>query len=210
MAGSSASAPARRLGWTQMPEAGRVIGGTARGIRLEAPGPHTRPFTDRVKESLFGALDSAAALDGPFLDLFAGSGAGGIEALSRGAPAATLVERDGRTCAVIGANLRQARVEGGRVIRADVVSFLRNGRSDTEAAYSAALLDPPYGEPVLERSLELLADPSLDWLAPGATVIVKHFWRDVLPETIGYLGKTRQRRFGETGLTFYTRLVEAA
>jgi 16S rRNA (guanine966-N2)-methyltransferase len=193
-----------------MPDAGRVIGGTARGVRLEAPGPNTRPLTDRVKESLFGALESAAALDGPFLDLFAGSGAAGIEALSRGSPAATLVERDGHTCAVIGANLRQARLEGGRVVRADVVSFLRNGRSQPEAAYSAALLDPPYGEPILGRALELLADPALDWLAPGATVIVKHFWRETLPESIGYLARTRQRRFGETALTFYTRSVEAA
>jgi 16S rRNA (guanine966-N2)-methyltransferase len=193
-----------------MPDAGRVIGGTARGVRLEAPGPNTRPLTDRVKESLFGALESAAALDGPFLDLFAGSGAGGIEALSRGAPAAKLVERDGHTCAVIGANLRQARLEGGRVVRADVISFLSNGRPENEAAYSAALLDPPYGEPIVERSLELLADPALDWLMPGAAVVVKHFWRETLPESIGYLAKTRQRRFGETALTFYTRSVEAA
>jgi 16S rRNA (guanine966-N2)-methyltransferase len=192
-----------------MPDAGRVIAGTARGTRLEAPGPNTRSFTDRVKESLFAALESAGALHGPFLDLFAGSGAGGIEALSRGAPAATLVERDGHTCAVIGANLRQARVAGGGVVRLDVISFLRNGRPQGEAAYSAALLDPPYGEPIVERALELLADPALDWLAPSATVIVKHFWRDSLPEAVGYLEKTRQRRFGETALTFYTRSVEA-
>ena len=73
-----------------MAEAGRVIGGSARGIRLRHPGPGTRPIADRVKQSLFGALE--AELDrrrsaAPFLDLFAGSGAAGIEALSRGAPA---------------------------------------------------------------------------------------------------------------------------
>ena len=79
-----------------MAEGGRVIAGSARGIRLESPPEGTRPLTDRVKESLFAALEATDALDGPFLDLFAGSGAAGIEALSRGAPSATFVEHDGR------------------------------------------------------------------------------------------------------------------
>jgi 16S rRNA (guanine966-N2)-methyltransferase len=195
---------------TPVPDAGRVVGGTARGLRLDAAGPATRPLTDRVKESLFGALESAGALDGPFLDLFAGSGAGGIEALSRGAPSATFVERDGRTCEVIGSNLRRARLDGGHVVRSDVVSFLQRRRRDDDPAYLAVLLDPPYGEPVLERALELLADRDAGWLAPAATVVAKHFWRDDLPEHIGALTRTRHRRFGETAVTFYTRPLETA
>ncbi len=169
-----------------------------------------RPLTDRVKESLFGALEADGALDGPFLDLFAGTGAAGVEALSRGAPAATFVEHDGTTCHVIGENLRRAHLEGGRVVRADVVAYLRNRRAATDGPYAAALIDPPYGEPIVIRALELLADPARDWLAPGATVAVKHFWRDEPAERVGVLAKQRVKRFGETALTFYTQTKEGA
>jgi 16S rRNA (guanine966-N2)-methyltransferase len=189
-----------------MPEAGRVIGGSARGVRLEGPRSEaTRPLTDRVKESLFGALEAEGALAGPFLDLFAGTGAAGIEALSRGAAGATFVEHDGASCQVIGANLRHARLEGGRVVRADVVAYLRNLRRETDGPFLAALLDPPYSEPVMVRALELLGDPARDWLVPGATVVVKHFWRDEPADHVGLLAKERVKRFGETALTFYTR-----
>lgn len=189
-----------------MPDAGRVIGGTARGVRLEAPGPGTRPLTDRVKESIFGALEAAGALDGPFLDLFAGSGAAGIEALSRGAPAATLVERDGKTCAVIGNNLRRAQLSGGIVVRADVTTYLRDAHPAAAESFTAVVLDPPYGEPaLLVRTLTSLADASHGWLPAEAIVVAKHFWRDELPEQLGDLRRTRQKRFGETMITFYTR-----
>jgi 16S rRNA (guanine966-N2)-methyltransferase len=188
-----------------MPDAGRVISGTARGVRLEAPGPGTRPLTDRVKESVFGALESAGVLGGPFLDLFAGSGAAGIEALSRGALAATLVERDGKTCAVIGTNLRRARLTGGDVVRADVIGYLRDTQPPAER-FHGVFLDPPYGEPaLLSRALEALGDEVRGWLEPGAVVVAKHFWRDELPQEVGTLTKTREKRFGETMLTFYSQ-----
>ena len=194
-----------------MPDGGRIIGGSARGIRLDAPrGGSTRPLADRVKESLFGALEAAGALDGPFLDLFAGTGAGGIEALSRGAPRATFVEHDGPNCDIIGANLRRAHLEGGHVVRADAVAFLKNGRPPGEEPYRTCLLDPPYGDTVLVRALELVAAADKAWLAPGATVAVKHFWRDDQPGSVGVLALDRQRRFGETTLTFYTRREEGA
>jgi 16S rRNA (guanine966-N2)-methyltransferase len=189
-----------------MPDAGRVVAGSARGLRLEAPPEGTRALTDRVKESLFGALEAAGALRGPFLDLFAGSGAGGIEALSRRAPAATFVERDGRACQVIGENLRRARLEAnGHVVRADVVSFLDSGTAATRTPFAVALVDPPYGDDVIERTLELLADPARRWLTEAGLIVAKHFWRDDPPETAGDLYRTRQRRFGETVLSFYTR-----
>lgn len=194
-----------------MPEAGRVIGGSARGVRLEGPrNSGTRPLTDRVKESLFGALEAEGVLDGTFLDLFAGTGAAGIEALSRGALAATFVEHDGANCQVIGANLRHAKLEGGRVVRADVVAYLRNLRKDTGTPFAAALLDPPYSDPVMVTALELLGDPARDWLVPGATVVVKHFWRDEPADQVGLLAKERVKRFGETALTFYSRTEEGA
>ena len=194
-----------------MPDAGRVIGGTARGVRLEGPrGTGTRPLTDRVKESLFGALEAEGALDGPFLDLFAGTGAAGIEALSRGASAATFVEHDGPNCQLIGANLRRARLDGGRVVRADAIAYLRNLRKETDGPFTAALLDPPYSDPVMTTALELLGDPARDWLVPGATVAVKHFWRDEPADHVGLLAKERVKRFGETALTFYTQIEEGA
>jgi 16S rRNA (guanine966-N2)-methyltransferase len=194
-----------------MPEAGRVIGGSARGIRLEGPrGTATRPLTDRVKESLFGALEANGALHGPFLDLFAGTGAAGVEALSRGAPEATFVEHEGGSCHVIGENLRRAHLEHGRVVRADVTAYLRNVRPSADGPFTAALLDPPYSDPVMIKALELLADPTRDWLAPGAVVAVKHFWRDESPERVGHLSKGRVKRFGETALTFYTQTEEGA
>lgn len=192
-----------------MPEGGgRVIAGTARGTRIESGGPGTRPLTDRVKESLFAALDAAGSLDGPFFDLFAGSGAGGIEALSRGAPSATFVERDGKTCAVIGANLRRTHLEKGRVVRADVVSYLQNVRPAGAERFTACLVDPPYGEPILQQTLDLLGDVDRGWLAPDAVVVAKHFWRDDPAPEIGRLVRTRQRRFGETTLSFYTPAQE--
>lgn len=189
-----------------MADAGRVIAGKARGIRLEGPrGTATRPLTDRVKESLFAALDAEGSLKGPFLDLFAGTGAGGIEALSRGASGATFVEHEGANCQLIGANLRRARLDGGRVARSDVVAYLRNPRKETDGPFAAALLDPPYSDPVMATALELLGDPARDWLVPGATVALKHFWRDEPADQVGLLAKERVKRFGETALTFYTR-----
>lgn len=189
-----------------MPEAGRVVAGSARGIRLEGAPEGTRPLTDRVKEALFAALEAAGALRGPFLDLFAGSGTAGIEALSRGAPAATFVEREGKACHVIGENLRRAHVESnGHVVRADVVSFLQGGTPQTRTPFAAAIVDPPYGDEILERTLGLLGDAELNWLAPEAIVVAKHFWRDDPPEQTGTLQRMRQRRFGETTLSFYTR-----
>jgi 16S rRNA (guanine966-N2)-methyltransferase len=190
-----------------MADGGRVIAGSARGTRLESPPAGTRPLTDRVKEALFAALEAGGALDGPFLDLFAGSGAAGIEALSRGAPAATFIERDGKTCAVIGSNLRRVHLDAkAHVVRADAASYLvAPPPSAARQPYAAAVVDPPYGDAILERVLELLADDERGWLADDATVVAKHFWRDETPEVIGTLTRSRQKRFGETMLSFYTR-----
>src|SRR3954452_22501441 len=106
-------------------DGGRVIAGTARGIRLTGPGPGTRPFGDRVKQTLFAILETD--LPGSnVLDLFAGSGAAGIEALSRGAARAPCVERDRRAAEVIATNLERAHVAArARVVRADAIAWLR-------------------------------------------------------------------------------------
>ena len=188
-----------------MADGGRVIGGAARGTRLRAPGEGTRPLGDRVKQALFGSLeaDGVVGAGTRFLDLYAGSGAAGIEALSRGAEAAVFVERDGGACGVIGANLEHARLAGGTVVRSSVLSFL-DGKADGHGApFDAVLVDPPYAEPLVEPTLERLARAAAGWLAPGAIVVAKHFWRDAPPVRVGDLAAERQKRFGETTLTFY-------
>jgi 16S rRNA (guanine(966)-N(2))-methyltransferase RsmD len=187
-------------------DAGRVIAGSARGIRLVAPGEGTRPLADRVKQTLFAILEPdlpGAAV----LDLFAGSGAAGIEALSRGAARVVFVERDRAAVAAIGENLRRARLEGdqARVVRADALGWLAE---DGPAAgpFDVAIVDPPYADAdALAAALRRLGDPAapVRLLAPRARVVAKHFWRDRPGERIGLLASERERRFGETALTFY-------
>jgi 16S rRNA (guanine966-N2)-methyltransferase len=187
-----------------MPERGRVIAGSARGTRLEAPAHGTRPLSDRVKESLFAALDADGALEHRFLDLFAGSGAAGVEALSRGASGATFVERDPSAVRAIKANLARTHLVG-EVRRAKVETYLAAGHSGEAEPFGAVLVDPPYDSLLVEPTLTLLGDEALGWLRPGATVVAKHFWRDDPPEVVGKLRRGRQKRFGETVLSFYTR-----
>src|SRR3954469_1272602 len=116
-----------------MADAGRIIAGSARGIRLEAPGPATRPLADRVKQTLFAFLEPDLR-GARVLDLFAGSGAAGLEALSRGAAHATFIERDPAATAVIARNVAKTALGGERVaiVRSDVLAWLR-GRAAPNA-----------------------------------------------------------------------------
>jgi 16S rRNA (guanine(966)-N(2))-methyltransferase RsmD len=185
-----------------MAEAGRVIAGSARGRRLRAPGEGTRPFGDRVKQTLFAILEPD--LPGArVLDLFAGSGAGGIEALSRGAAAAIFVERDAAAARVIDENLRATGLsEKARVIRGDAIAYLKTAA--TNAPFDLVLLDPPYAESgLLEAALARLGAADQPLLASDAWVVAKHFWRTPPPPAAGLLASVRNRRFGETALTFY-------
>ena len=189
-----------------MADAGRVIAGTARSIRLEAPGEGTRPFGDRVKQTLFAILDPDLR-GATVLDLFAGSGAGGIEALSRGAAHATFVERDAAAVRVIKANLeRTGLADRATVTRSDVIGWLRDPMRVRATPATIALLDPPYDDTAaLSGTLEALAP----LLATGARVVAKHFWRDAPPAFVGLLASERERRFGETALTFYRRAEDS-
>jgi 16S rRNA (guanine966-N2)-methyltransferase len=168
-------------------------------------------LTERVKGALFATLEGEALgpWPTPFLDLFAGSGAGGIEALSRGAARAVLVERDRAAAAIIRTNLQRTGFDAATrasTIVADVPTYLDAGRPALEPAFGAVLLDPPYGAATLLAALERLGERDRGWLAGEAVVVAKHFWRDAPPERIVDLGLVRQRRFGETSLSFY-RLV---
>jgi 16S rRNA (guanine966-N2)-methyltransferase len=187
-------------------DAGRIIAGSARGIRLEAPGPGTRPLADRVKQTLFAILEPD--LPGArVLDLYAGSGAAGLEALSRGAAHVTFIERDAGATAVISRNLAHARLneENVAIVRADVLGWLRGRAAPNVAPIDLAIVDPPYDEPnLLVDALEAIQPI----LSPGARVVAKHFWKDRPPERIGLLASERERRFGETSLTFYRRVED--
>lgn len=188
-----------------MADAGRVIAGSARGVRLRAPGPGTRPFADRVKQTLFAILEPD--LPGArVLDLFAGSGAGGIEALSRGAASAVFVEKDPGAASVIEANLRATSLAGpdAQVVRSDALAWLGRGPF-AGPPFDIVIVDPPYAETtILTRTLEALGAAAAS-LTPGARIVAKHFWRDRPPDRIGLLASERDRRFGETALTFYRR-----
>ncbi len=185
-----------------MADAGRVIAGSARGVRLAAPGEGTRPLTDRVKQTLFAILEPE--LEGAtVLDLFAGSGAAGIEALSRGAAHATFVERDRAAVRTIETNLERARLSDRATIeRVAVSAFLSRPAREP---FDVVLLDPPYEDTAaLTETLERLGAADAP-LGEHARVIAKHFWRSAPPATVGLLASERERRFGETALTFYRR-----
>jgi 16S rRNA (guanine(966)-N(2))-methyltransferase RsmD len=178
----------------------RVIAGTARGTPLVAPRDRgTRPITDRVKETLFAILGDRVP-SARVLDLYAGSGAIGIEALSRGADTADFVEHSRRAREAIDRNLAATRLtEGARVHAADVERFLADRPRDGQG-WDLVVLDPPYEARAIVAPLRAV----VPHLAPGAIVVVKHSWRTEVPPVDG-LVPFRQRRFGETMLTLLTR-----
>lgn len=148
-----------------------------------------------VREAIFDLLGPAVA-GAAVLDLFAGSGALGIEALSRGAATAILVDRDEEAVRVIRRNLEALGLaDRARAVRADVVRWLAGHGAEVRAA-SLVLLDPPYDDPVLDRALALL-DPLV---AAGATVVVEHAHRQDLPGT-QRLQPVRRRRYGDTAVS---------
>ena len=187
-----------------MADAGRVIAGSARGVRLAAPGEGTRPLTDRVKQTLFAILEPE--LEGArVLDLFAGSGAAGIEALSRGAAHATFVERDRAAVRTIETNLERARLSDRatieRVGRCPLLPFATRARTASMSSCSTRRTRTRRRD----RDAGSASGPPDAPLGEHARVIAKHFWRSAPPATVGLLASERERRFGETALTFYRR-----
>lgn len=186
--------------------AGRVIAGTARGIRLLGPGQGTRPLGDRMKQSLFAILEPTLR-GSVFVDLYAGSGAAGIEALSRGAASAIFVERDAKAISAIKRNLEatglQARAD---VVRAPVSDWLSGagGGELTAGPATTVFVDPPYEAPAeLDGSLRAIEAAGAGAIvASDGVVVVKHF-RKTEPRPTRLLRSVREERFGETVLTFF-------
>lgn len=191
-----------------MAGAGRVIAGSAGGILLLAPGAGTRPLADRAKQAVFGALEPV--LHGAaVLDVCAGSGAAGIEALSRGAGRAVFVERDATAVRVIGENLRRAGVaDRASLVRRDAVAALR-ALAAAGDRFDVAIVDPPYVDAGLRDAILAVLGDRGGPLAPDATVVATSHWREPPAEKVGLLRSVRVRRFGETAMTFYRRDPEA-
>lgn len=180
----------------------RIIAGSARGRRLKAPaGERTRPTSDRVREALFSSLDSdLGSLVGlRFLDLYAGSGAVGLEARSRGASAVTLVEQDRRTVALIRDNLRVLDFSDVDVVAGAVARVLA---TPPRAPYHVAFLDPPYFLGNDDVTADLAALLGHGWLADQAVVVVERSTRSGAFDWPEGLVGARSRRYGETTLWY--------
>jgi 16S rRNA (guanine966-N2)-methyltransferase len=168
----------------------RVVGGEARGRRLKTP-KGIRPTQGIVKEAIFNLV--GPAIDGVnVLDLFAGSGALGIEALSRGAAVVTFVDREPRGLAILRQNLDALDLKArANVVRGDVVRWLESSPEQIKQA-GFVFMDPPYEDPVLDRALR-----AIDREVTDATVVVEHSRRQELP-ALARLQVDRERRYGDT------------
>jgi 16S rRNA (guanine966-N2)-methyltransferase len=190
----------------------RIIAGEYRSRTLEAPaGLATRPTSDRLRETLFNVL--APRMEGAvFLDLYAGSGAVGIEALSRGAASVDFVERAESAVAVLRKNLARLGITGGfRVHTVGVGGWLRRfvknagsaRKPGSATAFRLVFLDPPY-EAAEEYAATLgLLGESVELLAPGALVIAEHRRKERLADRYGELARTRLLEQGDAALSFY-------
>jgi 16S rRNA (guanine966-N2)-methyltransferase len=181
----------------------RVIAGAYKGRNLKSPpSMKVRPTSDRLRETLFNVI--APRIEGArFLDLCAGSGAVGIEALSRGASHATFVDRSRRSCTLIEANLELCRVpEEQQVIYSSEASeFLRQTDS---APWDIVFFDPPYKEDYL-KILTFLGSNTSKLLSDDGLLIVEHHHKNTLPETLGDLRRTRVLKQGDSSLSFYDK-----
>lgn len=182
----------------------RVIGGSARGRVLKTrKGNETRPTADRVKESLFNIL-AGILPEARFLDVFAGNGGIGIEALSRGAAACVFIEKNNHCVTIIKENLRLTGLDArGRVLQRDMdISLAELGKG--EERFNIIFLDPPYHSPDLGLALYRIASGNL--LAPEGLLVVEHHRQDNSWCTQDWL-VIREKKYGDTALSF---LVPAA
>ncbi len=186
----------------------RVIAGTYRSRPLAAPpGLSTRPTSDRLRETLFNVL-APRIQNAAFLDLYAGSGAIGIEALSRGSARVTFVERAAPALKVLRANLDRLTItQGFRIHSGTVASFLRAAgkASPMPEPHEVVFMDPPYdAASEYATVLNLLGGEASAFLAPGAVVIAEHRKKEKLEASYGTLQRTRLLEQGDAALSFYT------
>ena len=178
----------------------RVITGSARGVRLQTPdGLNTRPTSDRVKEGLFSVIQFE--IEGRrVLDLFAGTGQLGIEALSRGAVGAVFVDQSPAAVKLIKENIRRAGMGGmSRVFQSDYESFLKNCRE----TFDIIFLDPPYAEKFLENALKIISE--IDILRDGGIIICEKTVEKPLEKEHPGLVFRKEYRYGKTSLVLFRK-----
>ena len=183
----------------------RIISGTYRGRVLKSPsGNKTRPTSDRLRETLFNVLQTKLDSETRFLDLCAGTGAIGIEALSRGANFATFVDKSRRACALIEENLDLLEVpeEQTEVLQNSADDFLRRLNENTEG-WDIVFFDPPYEEDY-SKVLYLISDET-KLLRENGVFIAEHHAKNILPDAVGELRRWRILKQGETNLSFYEK-----
>jgi 16S rRNA (guanine966-N2)-methyltransferase len=171
----------------------RIVGGALGGRVLRAPaGRSTRPTSEKVREAIFNILGDVS--EAHVLDLFAGSGAMGIEALSRGAAHATFVDNDRGALAALRRNLSELGVEArSTVVGQDAIAAARRATAEVRLIF----VDPPYASDLATRAV--LALPAL----AGARIVIEHDRKHAPPEPLGSLLRTDQRRYGDTLVSFY-------
>ena len=178
----------------------RVITGKARGVQLKTPdGLATRPTSDRVKEALFSIIQFE--IPGmKVLDLFAGSGQLGIEALSRGAEHTVFVDAGEAACKVIKENLRRTKLEAqAKVVRSDYLQYLKT----TKETFGLILLDPPYAEVFLENALNCITE--IDILQSGGIIVCERPLGKDLPLEFPDYSKSKDYKYGNTLITLYRK-----
>ncbi len=176
----------------------RVTGGIARGRRLKSPAAGVRPTSDAVREAIFNVLESQAVDLSRVLDLYAGSGALGIEALSRGGAWCDFVERAAVNAALIRENTRLADVHDRSHVHTMAVE---RAAARLHGPYSLLLADPPYDDDAAMEAIGRVAQPPL--IGPGTTLVLEHSRRRPTPAALGALRLAWSRRYGDTQVSLY-------
>ena len=192
----------------------RIIAGALKGRRLAAPTwDGLRPTSDKLRETLFNVIANRME-NARFLDGFAGTGAVGLEALSRGAAHVTFIERDPRACRLIAQNAERCGVTDGYIIvrggvagNGDHAGHKRgeSARRSPLGPFDLIFLDPPYADPVIDAALRA----AVTWLSPSGLLIVEHAARDPIAEPSG-MRLTRDLRSGDSALAFMEKVGEHA
>ncbi|MDP9351580.1 MAG: 16S rRNA (guanine(966)-N(2))-methyltransferase RsmD [Chloroflexota bacterium] len=184
-----------------------MTGGELRGFTLKSPkGNQTRPMSDRLKLALFNMLAARDQPRGRVLDLYAGTGALGIECLSRGADSADFVEQNAGMAAIIKENLAHTRLQGRATVhKLSVSSFLARA---VDSPYDLVIMDPPYADPEIAGTVGAVG--ARGWLSPGGLLVLGHSSRREFEERLGVLSLEKQRCHGDSCISFYSKAASEA